>query len=81
MTTTDGRLARGERTRAAVLHRAADIASVEEPEILRKFVFPSDATTYQAFQTAAASTNGSRSSCASHSVVVMPVRLRQSLAM
>lgn len=29
MTTTDGRLARGERTRAAVLHRAADIASVE----------------------------------------------------
>ena len=26
---TDGRLARGERTRAAVLHRAADIASVD----------------------------------------------------
>lgn len=29
MTATDGRLARGERTRAAVLRRAADIASVD----------------------------------------------------
>ena len=36
------------------LAQVAEIASVEEPEILRKFVFPSDATTYQAFQTAAA---------------------------
>jgi hypothetical protein len=36
------------------LEHVARIASVEEPEILQKFVFPSDATTYQAFQTAAA---------------------------
>jgi uncharacterized protein (UPF0210 family) len=36
------------------LANVAEIASAEEPEILRKFVFPPDATTYQAFQTAAA---------------------------
>ena len=38
------------------LHHLANVArmaSVEEPEILQKFVFPADATTYQAFQTAA----------------------------
>src|SRR5215218_1415771 len=35
------------------LANVAEIASVEEPELLQKFVFPSDATTYQAFQTAA----------------------------
>jgi hypothetical protein len=41
--------------RAHIDHLAnvAEIASTEEPEILRKFAFPSDATTYQAFQTAA----------------------------
>ena len=36
------------------LENVARIASVEEPELLQKFAFPSDATTYQAFQTAAA---------------------------
>ena len=35
------------------LASVARVASVEEPEILQKFLFPSDATTYQAFQTAA----------------------------
>ncbi|HEX2282955.1 MAG TPA: hypothetical protein VHG52_14450, partial [Thermomicrobiales bacterium] len=36
------------------LAEVARTASAEEPEILQKFVFPPDATTYQAFQTAAA---------------------------
>ena len=35
------------------LASVARVASSEEPEILQKFLFPSDATTYQAFQTAA----------------------------
>lgn len=35
------------------LANVARVASIEEPEILQKFLFPSDATTYQAFQTAA----------------------------
>jgi hypothetical protein len=35
------------------LANVAEIASIEEPEVLQKFAFPSDATTYQAFQTAA----------------------------
>jgi hypothetical protein len=35
------------------LAHVAEIASIEEPEVIQKFVFPADATTYQAFQTAA----------------------------
>jgi len=35
------------------LSNVAEIAAVEQPEVLQKFVFPSDATTYLAFQTAA----------------------------
>jgi hypothetical protein len=37
------------------LQNVAEIASVEEPELLRKFVFPPDATTYLAFRAAASS--------------------------
>jgi hypothetical protein len=35
------------------LANVAEVASVEEPELAKKFLFPADATTYQAFQTAA----------------------------
>jgi hypothetical protein len=35
------------------LSNVAAVASVEEPELTQKFVFPSDATSYLAFQTAA----------------------------
>jgi hypothetical protein len=35
------------------LTSVAEVAAVEEPEVRQKFVFPSDATTYLAFQTAA----------------------------
>jgi hypothetical protein len=37
------------------LANVAEIASVEEPELLRKFAFPADATTYLAFRAAASS--------------------------
>jgi hypothetical protein len=35
------------------LANVAEVAAVEEPELLQKFVFPADATTYLAFQTVA----------------------------
>src|SRR5215212_10685075 len=35
------------------LFSVAQVASVEDPDVLEKLLFPSDATTYQAFQTAA----------------------------
>src|SRR6478736_2514918 len=35
------------------LINVARIAAIEEPELLQKFTFPEDATTYLAFQTAA----------------------------
>ena len=35
------------------LSSVAEVASVEEPELARKFVIPHDATTYRGFQTAA----------------------------
>ena len=37
------------------LANVAEVASVEEPELLQKFAFPPDATTYLAFHTAAGS--------------------------
>jgi hypothetical protein len=41
------------RTHLRHVSSVAEIASVEEPELARKFVFPRDATTHRAFQTAA----------------------------
>ena len=37
------------------LSNVAQMAAVEEPELVQKFAFPRDATTYRAFQTAAGS--------------------------
>jgi hypothetical protein len=42
-----------KRTHLGHLLSVAELASAEEPELLRKFQYPRDATTYQAFQTAA----------------------------
>jgi hypothetical protein len=42
-----------KRTHLHHLASVAEMASVEEPELARKFVIPHDATTYRGFQTAA----------------------------
>lgn len=42
-----------KRTHLHHLSSVAEVASVEEPELGRKFVIPHDATTYRGFQTAA----------------------------
>ena len=43
------------RTHLDHLLSVAQVASVEEPELMKKFLYPKDATTYEAFQTAATS--------------------------
>lgn len=42
-----------KRTHLHHLSSVAEVASVDEPELARKFVIPHDATTYRGFQTAA----------------------------